>query len=308
MGGSDFDTVSYAARISPVAVSKDGVANDGGLAERDNVGLDVERISGGLASDALLGGPGADVLAGESGNDTLNGGPGPDQLLGGPGSDTVAYSTEPDVTVRLDARSATTAPAGRPRPIDEVENVRGGSRGDTVTGADDANNLDGEAGEDYLDGWAVWTGSTAALARTWSSRGTASADEPVSCGPGKDLAIVDRRRSRRAAGRATLRARRRREPDEAAAGTGLCPSAALWRVRRRASSSGCPPCTGSCRSATRSCWRAATGGRRAPTLDSLRLPGPSDRDAGAAPERVRRCVGRRGHGRAELGAPGRHHA
>ena len=91
--GADFDTVSYAGRMTPVDVSKDGVANDGAVAEGDDVGFDVERISGGLVSDALRGGPGADVLEGAPGDDTLSG-PGPDRLLGGPGLDTVAYSYE----------------------------------------------------------------------------------------------------------------------------------------------------------------------------------------------------------------------
>jgi Ca2+-binding RTX toxin-like protein len=193
MGGNDFDTVSYAVRMSPVNVSKDGVANDGGLAEGDNVGFDVERINGGLASDTLRGGPGADVLAGEPGDDTLSGGPGPDHVLGGPGRDTIAYSTEPDVTVRLDARSATTGQPGDRDQVDEVENVRGGNRGDTVTGSNDANTLDGAVGEDYLDGWRGVDRLDGGRSADVVVARDRVRDEPVSCGRGKDLAIVDRR-------------------------------------------------------------------------------------------------------------------
>jgi Ca2+-binding RTX toxin-like protein len=192
-GGADVDTVTYVARMTAVDVSKDGAANDGGMGERDNVGLDVEGITGGLASDTLRGGPGADVLDGAPGDDTLSGGPGQDQLRGGPGQDTVAYSTEPDVTVRLDAGSARTGLPGDSDSIEAVENVRGGDQDDTVTGSEEANTLAGAAGEDYLDG----------LRGVDRLDGGRSADvvvardrkrnEPVSCGPGKDLAIVDRR-------------------------------------------------------------------------------------------------------------------
>ena len=191
-GGADFDTVSYAGRMTPVNVSKDGVANDGAVAERDDVGLDVERISGGLASDALRGGPGADVLEGASGDDTLSGGPGPDRLLGGPGLDTVAYSTEPDVNVRLGSRTGSTGLPGDRDSIDEVENVRGGSLQDTVAGSSGANVLAGAAGEDYLDG----RGGRDVLDGGGSADVVVSRDgapnEPVSCGPGRDFAIVDR--------------------------------------------------------------------------------------------------------------------
>lgn len=58
-GGDGSDAVSYRARMTPVNVSKDGAADDGGMAERDNIGLDIERIIGGQASDMLRGSPGA---------------------------------------------------------------------------------------------------------------------------------------------------------------------------------------------------------------------------------------------------------
>jgi len=227
-GGADVDTVTYAARMTPVDVSKDAAANDGGLGERDDVGLDVERVSGGLASDTLHGGPGtdllegalgddtldgldgddtlrgdagndnlsggvgADVVQGEGGDDTLNGGPGPDQLLGGPGRDAVAYSTEPDVSVRLHAGSAATGlPDDRDR-IDQIENVRGGAQGDTVTGSTGANDLDGRSGEDYLDGLRGVDGLDGGRGADVVVARDGTSDQPVSCGRGRDLAIIDR--------------------------------------------------------------------------------------------------------------------
>jgi Ca2+-binding RTX toxin-like protein len=150
------------------------------------------QIFGEAGHDALGGGPGADVLEGAPGDDTLSGGPGADRLLGGPGLDTVAYSTEPDVNVRLGSRTGSTRLPGDRDSIDEVENVRGGSLQDTVAGSSGANVLAGAAGEDYLDG----LGGRDVLDGGGSADVVVSRDgapnEPVSCGPGRDFAIVDR--------------------------------------------------------------------------------------------------------------------
>jgi len=101
--------------MTPVAVSKDGAPDDGGVGERDDVALDVERIAGGLASDTLRGGPGTDVLEGGPGDDTLDALGGDDTLLGdagaGAGSDKLSGGPEPTSSR---ARAATTAwPATR---------------------------------------------------------------------------------------------------------------------------------------------------------------------------------------------------
>jgi Ca2+-binding RTX toxin-like protein len=250
-GGDGFDAVSYAARMTPVAISKDGLADDGGVGEGDDVALDVERIAGGLASDTLRGGPGADVLegapgddtldaldgddtllgdagagagsdklsggagvdvvqgedgndsvAGDEGNDvvqggagtdTLSGGPGADRLAGGSDRDTVAYSSEPDVIVRLDAHRASTGLLDDTDQIDEVEDVRGGTREDTITGSDGGNALTGGTGEDYLDGRRGVDGLDGGPSADLVIARDGAKDQPVSCGRGKDLAIVDRR-------------------------------------------------------------------------------------------------------------------
>jgi Ca2+-binding RTX toxin-like protein len=232
-GGDGTDAVSYAARMTPVDVSKNGVADDGGFTERDNVGLDVEHVRGGSASDTLQGGPGpdvleglpgddtiagldgddtllgdagpgagadrlsagagADVVQGEGGSDSLNGGAGPDQIFGGPGRDALRYTNEPDVVVRLGARTATSGlPDDRDR-VDGVEDVFGGSDDDTVTGSGGSNALTGAAGEDYLnalDGVDRLDGGRSpdvVVARDGVR------DQAVSCGAGRDLAIVDGR-------------------------------------------------------------------------------------------------------------------
>jgi Ca2+-binding RTX toxin-like protein len=250
-GGDGSDAVSYGPRMAPVNVSKDGTADDGGMAEGDNVGLDVERIVGGLVSDTLrgglgpdvleggpgddtveglagddtllgdagsgagtdrvIGGPGVDLLHGEGGGDwlsgeegndivqggdgadTLRGGPDSDQLVGGGERDVVAYPSEANVTVRLDRNRGQSSQPGDQDTITEVENVSGGGQSDTFTGSNEANTLDGAVGEDYVDGLLgvdVLDGGDNADVVASRDR---SRDEPVSCGPGPDLAIVDRR-------------------------------------------------------------------------------------------------------------------
>ena len=190
-GGAGVDTVSYAARMTPVDVSKDGAADDGGATERDNVGLDVERIIGGFANDALAGGPGPDDLQGGPADDTLTGGIGADHLLGGAGQDSVEYSTERDVTVDLGERSART-PVGDVDEIEEVENVDGGRWDDTVTGDTDANVLRGDTGEDYLDGLRGEDALEGGRSPDVVVARDRTRNERVSCGGGKDLAIIDR--------------------------------------------------------------------------------------------------------------------
>jgi Ca2+-binding RTX toxin-like protein len=191
-GDEGTDGVSYGPRVAPITTSKDGVANDGEANEGDNIGSDVERITGGSANDSIGGGPDADILDGGPGDDTLSGGPGADQLLGGPGRDAVAYTSPADVKVWLETGIGGSAQPGDSDRIADVEDVAGGDERDTVTGSSADNALGGGRGEDYLDGRRgvdrVDGGGNAdvVVARDGAP------DEPVSCGPGQDLAIVDR--------------------------------------------------------------------------------------------------------------------
>jgi Ca2+-binding RTX toxin-like protein len=248
-GGDGEDAVSYGERMLPVDVSKDGLANDGAVGERDDVGLDVEEVEGGQASDVLQGGPardvlrggpgddtldglagddtllgdagagagddrvsggaGADVLEGEGGGDAvsggegtdrveggdgedvLSGGPDADRIVGGPARDAVAYGSEPGVVVRLAARTGRTGDPGDEDRIEEVENVDGGSRGDTLTGTSGPNRIVSGAGDDYLDGAAGVDRLDGGPSADLVASRDGVRDEPVSCGPGTDLAIVD---------------------------------------------------------------------------------------------------------------------
>jgi Ca2+-binding RTX toxin-like protein len=125
-GGPGFDSVSYADRFVPVAVTLDGVANDGQQGEGDNVLPTSEGITGGGANDfisgrqptasstlglmlagesgddVLTGGPLDDAIRGGRGNDRISGGPGPDVLLGGVGSDVIAGDEGDDLVEATD--------------------------------------------------------------------------------------------------------------------------------------------------------------------------------------------------------------
>ncbi len=96
LGGPGNDDLSYYLRFDPIRVTLDGVANDGGAGEGDNVGADIETIGGGQGDDVLIGddGPqhmygsgGNDVLLGHGGADRLDGNDGADSLEGGAGAD-----------------------------------------------------------------------------------------------------------------------------------------------------------------------------------------------------------------------------
>jgi len=88
-GGAGTDTTDYSARVIPVNVSLNGVANDGSAPEFDNNLANVENATGGRVGDVLTGNGVRNVLRGQGGNDTLSGLGGNDSLLGGAGNDTV---------------------------------------------------------------------------------------------------------------------------------------------------------------------------------------------------------------------------
>jgi Ca2+-binding RTX toxin-like protein len=90
------DSLSYRDRTAPVSVTLDGLSNDGGTGEGDNVFPDVELIVGGLGDDTLNAmtapccvspNPSSYILVGGDGNDALIGGNGVDSLIGNDGDD-----------------------------------------------------------------------------------------------------------------------------------------------------------------------------------------------------------------------------
>jgi Ca2+-binding RTX toxin-like protein len=107
---------------------------------------------GASGNDTLDGGAGNDTLYGRAGDDALKGGAGADHLDGGAGIDRVSYiGATTAVTVDLaagvghggDAEGDTYA---------GIENVNGGTAGDTIIGNATANTLWGNEGNDTLNG------------------------------------------------------------------------------------------------------------------------------------------------------------
>jgi Ca2+-binding RTX toxin-like protein len=162
------EIVSYAARVLPVVVTVDGVANDGQAGEGDDVGNSLTVVDGGSGADVLTaplttpgtglhGGPGNDRLTagqflfGEAGDDvlthqgplraTMDGGDGGDRLVdngtggssmdGGPGDDVL------------------TAGGGGPGAF-----MTGRDGNDKLTGGPDRDVLLGDGGNDLLVGGA----------------------------------------------------------------------------------------------------------------------------------------------------------
>jgi Ca2+-binding RTX toxin-like protein len=174
VGGEGIDTVTYEGRTEAVAVTIDGVANDGAAGENDNVGADVENVTGGTrgdsltgsaANNALNGGPGPDTLNGSTGNDVESGGDGNDRFVqeaaangadalnGGAGTDTVSYGSRvEDLTVTLDGLPGDGAPGEGDDVGKGVENVTAGIGVDTLRGSSRRNRLKGGRGADHLVG------------------------------------------------------------------------------------------------------------------------------------------------------------
>jgi Ca2+-binding RTX toxin-like protein len=95
-GGPGIDEVTYGRRRAGIVVQLDGLANDGGPGEGDNL-TNVERVRGSEADDTLVGSAGGEMLDGGPGNDFILGLDGEDILRGGPGDDGLYGGAGPDV-------------------------------------------------------------------------------------------------------------------------------------------------------------------------------------------------------------------
>jgi len=102
----------------------------------------------------------AERIYGLGGNDTINGGAGADSLYGGEGNDRLYYDAN-DIVIdggsgndTLDASKTQTGRALSVVNFVAIENLVGGSGNDTLSGADQANSLIGNSGNDLLDGGA----------------------------------------------------------------------------------------------------------------------------------------------------------
>lgn len=114
----------------------------------------ADRLFGLAGNDRLVGLDGADRLWGGSGDDTIIGGAGADELNGGAGRDLADYSTSTrGVTVNLYSGKGFAGDA-RGDTLTLIEDLRGGSGNDRLTGNVQVNTLWGGAGNDTLTGGA----------------------------------------------------------------------------------------------------------------------------------------------------------
>jgi Ca2+-binding RTX toxin-like protein len=175
-GNDELTIADSASPVRPVTGSP-RITADGGVGDDLLIGAaGPESVTGGPGTDRLYGlggddhldfpGPdasqdpvaGADRLDGGDGDDQLNGGPArvaqePDILIGGGGSDLADYSqrTSP-LAIALD-NVGNDGEAGEGDDVQaDVENVIGGSDGDTLTGSGGPNALDGRDGDDMIAG------------------------------------------------------------------------------------------------------------------------------------------------------------
>ena len=191
-GGTETDNAYYYQRTAALTIRLDALANDGETGEGDYVRADIENVHGGNGGNRLVGsnvpnvlagGNGPDTLLGAGGDDTLYGMGGNDELSGGAdndwafghagddtyiaaagvdgkdffegsvGSDTASYTARTtSVFVNVDNVANDGSPGEGDDMRNDVENIIGGTAGDTLTARSLAiNSINGGQGNDTLD-------------------------------------------------------------------------------------------------------------------------------------------------------------
>ena len=164
-----------------------------------NGGPGNDTLVGGSANDTLNGGPGNDVLRGMAGNDVMNGDDGNDTfdegsaangsdvMNGGAGIDTVDYSARTvALVVTMDGVAANDGEVGENDNVKaDIENLKGGSGNDTITGNALSNVITGGAGNDVMNGGA---GDD-----VFPQGAAADGNDTISGGPGVDKVDYSRR-------------------------------------------------------------------------------------------------------------------
>jgi Ca2+-binding RTX toxin-like protein len=144
------------ARVAVLAGDRnDSVTVATNVGARIDGGADNDSVNAGpVAGSALLsGGPGIDTLLGGPNADRLEGGTGPDVLDGGGGQDRADYSARAaGVTVTLDGLANDGEPGEGDNAKTSVEDIVGGSGGDTLNGGPGPNTLWGLGGADVING------------------------------------------------------------------------------------------------------------------------------------------------------------
>ena len=193
VGDGGHDRINYGGADRSVSVTpEDGNANDGrtGGGDNENVDTTFEEFIGSNFSDGpLFGTAHSDLMNGGPGNDQIGAGGGADVFLalpgdgtddyhGGPGIDAILYSSySTPVDVSLDNVANDGAPGERDQVRSNVENLSGGSAGDTLRSFGAFSRLDGNGGNDTLDGGSAptpWSADWATTRSTAAARTTCS--------------------------------------------------------------------------------------------------------------------------------------
>jgi Ca2+-binding RTX toxin-like protein len=168
-GGPGTDTLNGGGGTDTLnGGTEDDTENGDAGSDTLNGDAGADTLNGGDDNDTINAGAGDDTLRGDLGTDTLNGGDDNDNLRGGPGNDTfngnngsadVADYAERTTAVTVtigggadDGNADDGAAGSRDNVQTDVENVIGGSGGDTIGGSAAPNVLDGGDGGDTLTG------------------------------------------------------------------------------------------------------------------------------------------------------------
>ena len=115
-------------------------------------GAGHDLIDGGTENDTIFGGSGDDSISGGSGDDRIDAGQGADEVDGGAGTDWLDHTNSTTgVSVNLDLGLGLAGEAVGD-VISGIENLLGGTYGDTLIGDNGANEIDGASGNDLLKG------------------------------------------------------------------------------------------------------------------------------------------------------------
>jgi len=139
--GAGFDTLISIENVAGTAFGDILVGNAG-----------ANRLEGYGGNDLITGAEGNDVLFGQDGNDSLNGGTGNDVLEGGAGIDWAIFNTGLTAGVTVDLNVETQNTGAGIDTLRDIENVQATIYGDSLTGNNVANELRGEAGNDWIWG------------------------------------------------------------------------------------------------------------------------------------------------------------
>jgi Ca2+-binding RTX toxin-like protein len=167
-GPNGHDEITFAGADAGVNLTpEDNLANDGRLADRENVGPGFETIVGSQHDDRLFGTDLPEFFFGLGGNDFLAGGHGDDMFLsynaqdgaddhhGGPGFDSIDYfGRNQPVRVSLDNVPSDGESGEGDNVRTNVENTYGGNAGDFFESHGAHSRLDGRGGDDVLLGGA----------------------------------------------------------------------------------------------------------------------------------------------------------